>query len=77
MDKKELETRYQHQYPGHKDVQKLNDKFRDVELNPKKSTLGTFNTKSFRTMGRPTIGNKTNPMRAWDLGESSLGPRWT
>jgi hypothetical protein len=74
MDKRELETRYQHNYPGYRKVQKLNDKFRDVELNPKKSTIPT--DKSFRTMGRPNF-SESKPVRAWDIGEGTLGPRWT
>lgn len=74
MNKNEIETRYQHKYPGHKPLHQLNNKFRDMDINPKKSTQSTFHTQSFRTMGRPTAGN---PVRGWDLGETSQGPRWT
>lgn len=37
MDKQELEHRFEHKYPGFKTVEQLNEKFRDVDVNPKKS----------------------------------------
>ena len=40
MDKKEIETRYQHKYPGYKTVEKLNDKLRDVDLHGRSQANG-------------------------------------
>jgi len=83
MSKKDLETRHKHQYPGYKKLDKLNNKFRDIDMHGQSSFKGSVNSQTFRTMGqtqdqeafRKTRGNY--PVRGWDLGPGSLGPRWT
>lgn len=62
MEKKELEHRYEHKYPGFKTVEQLNDKFRDVEINPKKPRLGQSNLSNTLQKG---------PYRVWNLDPST------
>ena len=51
MDKKELEARYQHKFPGYKPASDLNNKFRDIEVNPKAFKFNSQTTEDSNTYG--------------------------
>ena len=79
MGKKELESRYQHKYPGYKQVDLLNSKFRDRNLPGLKDTLPTMTSETFRKTKEDLGPVKANgkAIRNWDQCDETLGPRWT